>query len=381
MSAVQEAGSRDWPGIFCARCVIEALPPRRFFSQLGSVNPMPPFDRTGFRCGLRYKVRGMTASAFFLAILGWSTLVLAFSPALTLGARIFLLPAWVIGLPLVYLYLGHRRSGWAALAAGTIVVNVVHYSLSPAGEHDWSADQEHMPRAVFADGSVRLENFRSARYRSTSDYEVWWGARSFKLDQLERLDFVHEILPPLGLIAHTFLSFGFADGRQVVISAEIRKKEGDRFSPLRGLFRNYELMYVVGEENDLIGLRTDMRGNPVYLYPARADPEQIRELFLHMLERANRLAESPEFYNTLTRNCTTSIVRHINEIAETPLRLDWRIVFPGYVDRLAWDLELLEIEGNPAETRERYRIHSRSAFVDESPRDWSRRIRERERYR
>src|SRR3984957_297726 len=113
-------------------------------------------------------------------------------------------------------------------------------------------------------------------------------------------------------IAHVFLSFGFADGRHLAVSVETRRRNGQGFSAIAGFFRRYQLIFVVADERDLIGVRTDIRRERVYLYPLRITPEETRRLFGGYMDRATALAERPEFYNTVTNNCTSNIVRIID---------------------------------------------------------------------
>ena len=108
-------------------------------------------------------------------------------------------------------------------------------------------------------------------------------------------------------------------------------------------------MYVVADERDLLGLRVNVRKNPVYLFPIKAEPDHVRTLFVAMLERANQLHERPEFYNTLTNTCTTNIVRHLKQVSERDVPFDLRVLFPGYSDELAFELGLIDFDGSPEE--------------------------------
>jgi hypothetical protein len=155
----------------------------------------------------------------------------------------------------------------------------------------------------------------------------------------------HDEMTPA--IAHTLLSFGFG-GEYVAVSVEIRKERGESYSPWKGLLRQYELMYVVADERDVIGLRTNHRRDTVYLYPVRAPVEAMRRAFVEMLQRANQLAEAPEFYNTLTSTCTTNLVRHVNTIAPARIPPSYKVILPAYSDSLAYDLGLIP-NGQPLE--------------------------------
>jgi hypothetical protein len=233
------------------------------------------------------------------------------------------------------------------LAAALVLLPAVGYGIlalviRPSNDRNWSPDQERLVRATFVDDSVHIANARNARYRSVSDYDVHWEDRSYDLRRLESVWFIVEPFSDLRGPAHTFLSFGFADGQHVAISVELRKEVGETFHPLRGLLRQYELQYVVGDERDLIGLRANHRRDSVFVYPVRTTPEKMRELFRAMLERANGLAERPEFYNTLWSSCTTNIVAHINDIAPQRVPFSFKVLLPAYSDELAYDLGLLD---------------------------------------
>ena len=162
--------------------------------------------------------------------------------------------------------------------------------------------------------------------------------------------------------AHTFLSFGFAGGAYVAISVEIRKEQGESFSPLGGLLRQYELIYVVGDERDLIGLRANHRHDDVYLYPIRTSKEKIRTLFVAMLERANQLAAHPEFYNTLTNTCTSNIVDHIDVITPGRIPFSYKTILPAYADDLAFDLGLIDTDSPRDQYRAAHRINDLAAL-------------------
>jgi hypothetical protein len=171
------------------------------------------------------------------------------------------------------------------------------------------------------------------------------------------------------------LSFGFDDQDYVAVSAEIRKEKGETYDPVKALFGKYELMYVVGDEHDLIALRTNYRRNDVYLYHVRATQDQARRLFVDVMQRVNKLDAEPEFYNTLTNNCTTNIARHINEVSPHRIALaDYRVVLPGYSDRLAYHLGLIDNSRPFEEERERARIN-RVAYANRDSPDFSVRVR------
>ena len=233
--------------------------------------------------------------------------------------------------------------------------------LRPSNERDWSADQDRLATAEFSGERVTVHNVRNTFYRSTTDFDVRWEDRKYDLHRLESVWYVVEPFATWRGPAHTFLSFGFGDGEYVAISVEIRKEQGETFSPLLGLLRQYELAYIVGDERDLIGLRANHRHDDVHLYPMRATPDAARALFVSMLERANALAAQPEFYNTLTSTCTSNIVDHVNLIAPAPIPLSYKTVLPAYSDDLAFDLGLIDTNLPREQFRAAFRINDLAA--------------------
>lgn len=237
----------------------------------------------------------------------------------------------------------------------------------PSNDRTWNADQARVATAEIAGDVVHVRNLRNAFYRSTTDFDVSWEERSYDLAQLESVWFVVEPFDDWRGPAHTFLSFGFANGDYVAISVEIRKEQGESFSPWLGLLRQYELTYVIGDERDLIGLRANHRRDEVYLYPIRATHVQMRELFVSMLERANALAAKPEFYNSLTSTCTSNIVDHIELIAPGHIPFSYKTVLPGYADDLAYDLGLIATNLPRDRYRAAHRINEQAAAHADSP--------------
>ncbi|MEJ7813461.1 MAG: DUF4105 domain-containing protein [Gemmatimonadaceae bacterium] len=259
-----------------------------------------------------------------------------------------------------------RRTLVLVLAAAVLALVAWRGVVRPSNDRVWSSDQAVLPYATLDGHVARVHNIRDTRYRTTSDFDPRYYDRVFDLDSIETAWFVVEPFSGVKGPAHTFLSFGFANGSYVAISAEIRKERGESFSPLAGMLRRYELMYVVADERDVIGLRANYRHDDVYLYPVRATRAQVRAMFVDMLERANRLGERPEFYNTLTNTCTTNIVRHVNAIAPKKVPFSYKVLLPGYSDRLANDLGLLETSVPFEETRRRAKINDRARIYADS---------------
>ena len=261
--------------------------------------------------------------------------------------------------------------GFALLGAGPWL------AVRPRDDRPWILGQERAPSVTIAGDGVTIENVRHAVWRSATDADIRWETRRYDLQAIRTVDLVVEPFDDWRGLAHIFVTFGFEGGEHVAISIESRREAGEVYSPLRGVFHHYELLYVIGDERDLIGLRANIRRDPTYVFPTRATPVEARALFLSMVRRADALGREPEFYNTLTATCATGLLRHVNEVRTQKVSaLDWRIAFPGYADELAWDLGLFQMGGTLEEARARHLINERSAF---EPRlngaMWSRKIR------
>jgi hypothetical protein len=230
----------------------------------------------------------------------------------------------------------------------------------PSNDRSWAPEQSRLPTATFDGSIVAIDNIRDFDWSGDGPPVEQWDRRSYDLDEIESLWFV---LTPFATDwrgpAHAFLSFGFADSQFVAISIEARREVGESYSIVKGLLKRFEMTYIVGDERDLIGVRTRRQRDEVYVYPIRAEPEAVRRLFTDMLGSVNRLAVEPEWYGTLRNNCTTAILDHVNGIGDTHIPYSWRVLLPGYSDELALELGLLDTDLTLDAARERFRINDR----------------------
>ena len=187
-----------------------------------------------------------------------------------------------------------------------------------------------MPRAVVDGDRVRITGVRNFDYRSRNDFTVRYEEREVQLSHLIALDFYVSYFME-GPVGHTFVSFVFDNAAPVSISIETRPEVGEGFAPVASMFKQFELIYVVGEERDLVGVRANHRNEPIYLYRLNTSAEDARRLFLVYLERINELADKPEFYHLLTNSCTINIVRYANAAGREG-RIDIRHILNGLAD-------------------------------------------------
>lgn len=231
----------------------------------------------------------------------------------------------------------------------------------PTNNRNWNMDQAILPIISINKDTVEIKNIRNFKYQSIADYTPNYYDATYKISDVNRIWFVVEpfLKDKIGA-AHTLVSFEFSDGRYLAISIEIRKEVGESFSPIKGLLRNYELMYVIADERDVLGLRAIHRQDDVYLYPIKTTPERAQKLFISMLERAQKLQKKPEMYNTITNNCTTNLANHTNSLF--PKRIPWNLTFllPKKADEYALSLGLLDTDLIIEEARTKYHINERA---------------------
>lgn len=247
-------------------------------------------------------------------------------------------------------------------------------ALRPSNDRNFSRDQAVLPWAERDGDRITVHNIRFCEYTTAEEYTVDYYDATYRLSELESVDLVAIPFLASPTLAHMMMSFGFSDGRYLGVSVEIRKEEGESFAPLKGVLRQFELMYVVGDERDLIRLCTDHYLNGVYLYPVRAPKEEVQAVFLDVMHRVNQLRAEPEFYNTFTNNCTTNIVRHFNRAGYRRIPYSYEVLLPGLFPRLAYELDMIHTERSFEESQQLARIN-RLAYLYGNDPDFSRQIR------
>jgi Domain of unknown function (DUF4105) len=268
-----------------------------------------------------------------------------------------------------------RRRALAAFLVAFAVVLACWRMLEPTNERKWQPEVAVLPYATIDGDQVTVHNIRNFDYRSETDFAVRYYDRSFDLRELDSVDLVAVYwMGPQ--IAHIFLSFGFAGHDYLGISIEARKPAGEGFSTIKGFFRQYELYYVVADERDVIRLRTNYRKDPpeeVHLYRLRGERADARRLFVSYLEKINSLKQRPEFYNSLTTNCTTNIWLQ-SRVNPDHLPFSWKILVSGHVPEYLYESGRLDSSVPFAELERRSLVNARAQAADQAA-DFSQRIR------
>ncbi len=264
---------------------------------------------------------------------------------------------------LTALLLGRHR--WRALATWLVLfLGVLAWwgNLQPSNQRDWLPNVAKLPWASVDGDIVTVHNIRNFSYRTETDFTPAWYDKSYDLRQLEGIDIVASYWMGPD-IAHVFVSFAFAGGEHLAMSIETRTEKGEGYSTVKGFFRQYELYYVVADERDVIGLRTNFRRDPpedVYVYRVKSTPEGRRRFFLEYISQINGLKDKPQFYNSLTTNCTTNIWVN-SRVNPARLPISWKILASGHVPEYMAENGRLDDGGRPfADVQQAAHINARA---------------------
>jgi len=323
---------------------------------------------------------GISLFAVFIAASSvWGVLALAYTGPGEASLRTGLACAFAAASLLAVVALASRTWRWRAALGYIVVFSALlgwWSSIKPSNDRKWQADVAVLPSATIDGYIVTVRNIRNFDYRSETDYTPAWYDKRFDVRELVGVDLVAVYwMGPA--IAHTFLSFEFADGQHLAISIETRKELGEGYSTLKGFFRQYELFYVVADERDVIRLRTNYRHDPpedTYVYRVQAPIENLQRLFLEYMRQINLLTTQPAFYNTLTTNCTTDIWAN-TRVNANHLPFSWKILASGYVPEYLYESGVLDAKLPFAELQQRAHVNKRAQAADQAA-DFSQRIRD-----
>lgn len=229
-------------------------------------------------------------------------------------------------------------------------------SHTPSLYRDWLPAETLLPSMSFSGNEVSIKNIRNHSWTSATEFTPGYYDAVYNLDDITWLSYIITPFSEIDGVAHTMFSFSFSGGRNLIISPEARKERWEIFEPLLGMLNQFEIMYVIADENDSLQLRTNYRKNEVYMYPIRAEKKDIEWLFRSMLIRADKLSREPEFYNTFWNNCATALLSHANAFRINKLQA-WNLtLFPKYSDELLYDAKLIDTTHSLEEARKQYRI-------------------------
>ena len=313
-----------------------------------------------------------------LGVSGWGVLALHYWDHANPALRDALAAAWAVASLALVVGFSLRRWRWRSLAAftGLFALLLAAWSaIAPTNDGPWQPENAVLAYASIDGDRITLHNLRNFDYRSDTDFTVAYYDRTFDLQQLDAVD-LYAVYWMGPAIAHVFLSFGFTDGSHVAVSIEARRALGQGYSSVQGFFRQYELYYAMGDERDIVRLRTNYRRDPpedVYLYRLQGSMENGRRLFLEYLREINALKDHAEWYNTLTTNCTNTIWLN-SRVNPGHLPYSWKILVSGYLPEFLYEQGKLDTRVPFAELQRRAHINALAQAADKDA-DFSERIR------
>jgi hypothetical protein len=302
------------------------------------------------------------------SILGWGLLALVFlaSVVFALGViwyqgpsamalRALLMFGWLVLSAACAVWYWRARDGrpWLVYLVPFGALALYFASIEPRNDRDWSPEMTRLLTYSGADlygDAIIVQNVRNFDWTGPMQARERWEERRYDLTKLKSVDVLS--LYFMGeTVAHTYFSFVWENGEALSLSVEIRKEKGETYSQVGGFFKAYELSILAGDERDFYGWRVHYPKEDIQLFHTRATPEQARVLLLKLLDEANKLAQQPTYYNTLTDNCTTETWM-LTEAMGADHPVDWRLLASGYLPDMLYDLKLIDTSRPLSELRE-----------------------------
>jgi len=319
-------------------------------------------------------ILALILAAFIAAVTTWTSLALWYRLPTTELIRGFAGGLFVlIGLVTIIALFGRLRLPvLVSFVAAFGAVLIWWSTIEPAKKADWASDVARQATGRLEGDMLTLTNVRDFDWRSEDDFTERWTTRTYDLSKLRTVDlFMSYWAGPK--MAHTIISFGFEGGDYLAWSIEVRRLKGGEYSPIADLFKNNPLIIIAADERDVVRLRTNIRHEDVQLYRLRAPPQKARPLLLEYVADANGVADEPRFYNSITTNCTTTIVKMMRVVGDT-MPFDWRFIVNGYLPDYAYERGALDTRTPLLELQTLAHIDKRAGEADNSQ-DFSRLIR------
>jgi hypothetical protein len=318
---------------------------------------------------------GLALIWFVLALLSLWAVAALYVDFRVAGMRIPVTVIYVLAIIVILVKVKWPLGAAAFCFVAFCVVLTWWLSLKPSNDGDWQADTDRTAWVEINGDRVTIHNLRNCDYVTKTDYSNCWSDRTVYLSQLRYADLFFTTWGPK-YIGHPIVSFQFGDNDHIAFSIEARYKTGQAYSAILGFFRQYELIFITADERDVIRLRTNYRNHEqVFLYRTTVPAERAREIFLVYADYLNKLRDHPEWYNALTRNCTTTLDTKIAEDVKNPQPWNYQLLLNGTMDELLYDRGRLVTGGLPfPELKEREHINAAGQAADGSP-DWSALIR------
>ena len=263
---------------------------------------------------------------------------------------------FVLILPTIFFYSRSFIRGTVLSICVYAILLLWWQTLTPTGNKDWAPDVAQISHGRIEGDILTMYGVRSFDYKTEQLYYQHWDTRTYNLGNLQGVDIFLSYWASDN-IAHTIISWDFGVDGHLPISIETRKDKTQEYSAIKGFFKQFEIAYIAADEKDIIRLRTNYRKERVYLYRLITPKENALALLKDYLRTMNNLVQKPEFYDALSRNCTTTIQIHANAVRkDAPPPLDWRLLATGHVDELLYDRGVIRTDVPFAELRAASRV-------------------------
>jgi hypothetical protein len=305
-------------------------------------------------------------------VTAWATAAVYFD----LGASWVSLLVAVLYVMIVIITLFVFRFRWISFGICIALFGLVVFwwrSIRPTNDRDWQPDVAQTAWTERVGEKISIHNLRNFDYEPGLPAKPRWETKVVDLHQLQAVDLFINFWGST-MICHPIVSFQFGARDHVAISVETRMAKGQTYSTVRGFFKQYQLIYIIADERDVIRVRTNYRHEQLYLYRTSIPPDRARRLFLSYLKTVDALHKQPQFYNALTSNCTTNVRTHTAATAAKPAAWDWRMLVNGTVDNLVYERGGFASHLPFAELKERSLIDAKARVADQAA-DFSEQIR------
>jgi hypothetical protein len=311
---------------------------------------------------------GIAALSVVVALMtAWTALAIYYSniPPGYLRALLALVPALAtIG---AFLFLPKRGRTLVWFLVFFAVIAGWWMTIPASNTRNWEREVAREPHATIESNHITIHDIRNFNYRTEKDFDTVYYDKTFDLTKLDSADLI-AVYWMGEAVAHIMMSFGFQGKDFITFSIETRKEQGEEYSTIKGFFKQYELIFITGDERDLIRVRTEYRvpQEDVYIYRLVARPERIREVFMAYVQQINRMKQRPEWYNTLTTNCATSVI-HLMRATGGHSRYNWKVLLSGYAPLYAYEMGALDTSLSFEDLRKRSHINAKAHAIGNDP--------------
>ena len=292
-----------------------------------------------------------------------------------LWLRILLITIMSLGIPTTLFFCKCNKYSLISSYSVCLLVILLFCCKKPSNDRNWAVSVAKLPYVSFKDNLVIVHNVRNFNYRTTEDFDIRYYDKIYDVNKLESLYLALSYWDGNKTVAHAIFSFGFSNGDFLAVSSEVRLTKGKEISLLGGIFNEYEIIYILADERDVLKLRTNYRKEEVFLYELQTKNGQvdIEKFFYYLMKKVDTFEDNPRFYNTLTTNCLTSLLHDFSVAVHRKLRFDIRLIKNGYFDELLYEEGAIKTWGLPFKKLKKERHINQ--YVEKNPTNYSKKIR------